>query len=194
MYTTYHFQNSSTFFHHLWCLHDNRYGKEIRLYLSWIKIRIFRVRAWKSKDKSFHMEQRSFPRGKKKYTKSICHCFTSQPLRMKSQTAEINGSFAIDFNGPKMSSSVLYYTQKPDIRISTVLWSTVQHNSIHQSEADHIITQSLFPLASMVRFILVFFSLYHHIGGGAGKKLSHVCQQYSFIPCQYYVVMVKVQI
>lgn len=31
---TYHFANSSTSFHHLWCLHDNRYGKEIRLYLS----------------------------------------------------------------------------------------------------------------------------------------------------------------
>lgn len=140
------------------------------------------------------MEWRSFPRCGGECPKSICPCFTSQPLRMKSQTAEINGSFAIDFNGPKMSSSVFYYTQKPDVRISTALCSTVQHNSIHHSKADHIITQALFTLTSMVRFILVFFSLYHHIGVGAGKNLSHVCQQYSFIHCPYYVVMVKVQI
>jgi len=129
-----------------------------------------------------------FPRGGGECTKSICHCFTSQPLRMKSQTAEINGSFAIDFNRPKMSSSVFYYTQKPDVRISTALWSTVQHNSIHQSETDHILTQSLFPLTSMVRFILVFFSLYHHTGVGARKNLNHVCQQHSFIHCNQWIL------
>lgn len=61
-----------------------------------------------------------FPKGKK-CTKSICHCFISQLLRMKLQTAEINVSFAIDFNEPKMSSSVFYYTQKPDVRTGTAL-------------------------------------------------------------------------
>lgn len=40
---------------------------------------------------------------------------------MKLQRAEINVSFAIDFNKPKMSSSVFYYTQKPDVRIGTAL-------------------------------------------------------------------------
>lgn len=76
---------------------------------------------------------------------------------MKLQTAEINVSFAIDFNEPKMSSSVFYYTQKPDVRIGTALWSTLQHNSIHQSADNHSITQSLVPFTSMLRFILVFF-------------------------------------
>lgn len=76
---------------------------------------------------------------------------------MKLQTAEINVSFAIDFSEPKMSSSVFYYTQKPDVRTCTALWSTLQHNSIHQSEDSHTITQSLVPFTSKVRFILVFF-------------------------------------
>lgn len=76
---------------------------------------------------------------------------------MKLQTAEINVSFAIDFNEPKMSSSVFYYTQKPDVRTGTALWSTLQHNSIHQSEDNHTITQSLVLFISKVRFILVFF-------------------------------------
>lgn len=132
-------------------------GKKIRLYLSWIRIHIFRVGTWKKKKTNHFIWSRDFSQGeKKKCTKSICHCFTSQPLRMKSQTAKINGNFAIDFDRPKMSSSVFYYTQKPDVRISTAFWSTVQHNSIHQSEANHIITQSLFPLASMGRVILLF--------------------------------------
>lgn len=188
--TTYHFLNSSTFFYHLWCLHAHRYGKEIRLYLSWIKIHISKVRAWKSKDKSFYIDKSSFPRGKK-CTKSICHCFISQLLRMKLQTAEINVSFAIDINEPKMSSSVFYYTQKPDVRIGTALWSTLQRNSIHQSEDNHAITQSLVPFTSMVRFILVFFSPYYQVSVEAGKNLSHICQQYSFTTIN---AMVKLQV
>lgn len=127
-----------------------------------------------------------FPKGKKKCTKSICHCFLSQLLRMKLQTAEINVSFAIDFSEPKMSSSVLYCTQKPDVRIGTALWSTLQDNSIHQSEDNHTITQSLVPFTFMVRFILVFFFPYHHVSVGAGKHPSHVCQQHSFIHWQCY--------
>lgn len=105
---------------------------------------------------------------------------------MKLQTAEINVSFAIDFNEPKMSSSVFYCTQKPDVRLRTALWSTLQHNSIHQSEDNHTITQSLVPFTSMVRLILVFFFLYRHVSVGAGKHLSRVCQQHSFIHCQCY--------
>lgn len=121
-----------------------------------------------------------FPKGKKKCTKSICHCFISQLLRMKLQTAEINVSFATDFNKPKMSSSGFYHTQKPDVRMGTALWSTLQHNSTHQSEDKHTITQSLVPFTSVLRFILVFFFPHHHLSVGAGKHLSHSCQQYSF--------------
>lgn len=74
---------------------------------------------------------------------------------MKSQTAEINVSFAIDFNGPKMSFSVFYYTRRPDVRISTALQSTIQRNSIHHREADHAITQLWLPSTS-IRYLLYF--------------------------------------
>lgn len=68
-----------------------------------------------------------------------------------------------------MSSSVFYYTQKPDVRISTALRSIVQRNSIHQSESHQITTQSLVPLTSMERVILVLFSLSHHTALELGK-------------------------
>lgn len=127
------------------------------------------------------LREELFPMGKK-CIQSICHCFISQLLRKKLQTAEMNVSFATDFNEPKMSSSVFYYTQKPNVRIGTALWSTLQHNSIHQSEDNHAITQSLVPFTSVVRFILIFFFPYLQKSSGAGKRLSHICLQYSFTP------------
>lgn len=97
---------------------------------------------------------------------------------MKLQTAEINVSFAIDFNEPKMSSSVFYYTQKPDVRTCRALWSTLQHNSIHQSEDSHTITQSLVPFTSKVMFILVFFFLSSmevlELGNTSATFVSHI--------------------
>lgn len=74
---------------------------------------------------------------------------------MKSQTTEINVSFAIDFNGPKTSFSVFYYTRRPDVRISTALQNTIQRNSIHHREAHHAITQLWLPPTS-IRFLLYF--------------------------------------
>lgn len=62
----------------------------------------------------------------KKVVNQFAIVFISQPLRMKSQMAEINGSFAIDFNRPKMSSSVFYRSLMSEL----VQLYEVQHNII----------------------------------------------------------------